>query len=167
MWYSLADLDALLRFLKDDFSALASKDDFVKCVNIYVKRLVARKKTLVSRHWYLHCLHSHIPRLLTQLQSLHPFDCSTQERANGQQTKAFLSVIQSHKSSLQLLTRASDQVYFHFLHPDEKPTKSHIYPKNRKRVGQRTGSWNRVTAMDDVFVSHELNSKQKNYQFSQ
>jgi hypothetical protein len=152
MWDSLSDLNAIIQFLHDDYSSITSLTNFTSRVNQYAKRLVERKGKLVSRHWYLHCLSAHIPQLLGKFNSLHPFDCGPQERVNGILTKAFLSVIQTHKSSVQLLSRSLDMVYFEYLNPCDRPWKHHEYPGERKSTKKNEDCWHRVTALDDIFV---------------
>jgi hypothetical protein len=162
---SLIDLMAIILYLRGVSTTISSNSELSTVLNRYTKRLINEKGKLVHFSWYLHVMHGHLVHQLERAGSLYEKNCSAQERVNGQHSHALSSVIQTSKSSLQILNRTLLLIYFDFFSPGSASQVKN-YKLNRKPAIHTTNNKTRRTKTLNEEFAFKVKEKKKRIYFN-
>jgi hypothetical protein len=152
------DLSLIMRFLNNPKRMSSDEvDDFWEATVIpFCQILYEYWGSCVTKSWYLHVLYNHLPHQLKRYGSISPFNCSAQERMNGQHSHQIVSSVQIHNTSKQLLKRKVREMHFDFMDPNQKREKQR-YTKNKEKSSQPPTSKKTLTL--DSFTNTLNNTK--------
>jgi hypothetical protein len=148
------DLSLIMGFVNNPkIMSSEEVDDFWATTVIpFCKILYDYWGSCVTRSWYLHVLYNHLPHQLKRYGTISPFNCSAQERMNGQHSHQIVSSVQVHNTSLQLLKRKRREINFTFIDPEKKREKR-MYKKNRANSCRPRSQTSKKTITLDTYTN--------------